>query len=171
MGLREEWLARARRTGGERRAEGYWVLVAPVWDAVSIYDGPEVFLAQYAAAPEPSRVLLAAHWCQSEVCNGGFAQFFANSTGVLAPEAAAAFRAIGMAGAARVVEDAMACLGSPYPRDRDARDAALERLAATLDEDDDSAFDALDGEFYALHKREGGGFEAAADAYAARHAR
>ncbi|WP_369973953.1 DUF4375 domain-containing protein [Polaromonas sp. SP1] len=36
----------------------------------------------------PSRHLFAVHWCQSEICNGGFMQFFANSTGVLAPEVA-----------------------------------------------------------------------------------
>ncbi|WP_164468170.1 DMP19 family protein [Caulobacter vibrioides] len=48
-----------------------------------------MFLAGFSAVPTPSKHLLATHWLQSEVHNGGFSQFFSNSTGVLAPEAVA----------------------------------------------------------------------------------
>jgi hypothetical protein len=65
----------------------YWDLVEPVWDEINIYDGPDVFLETFQKVPLKIGYLYAVHFCQSEVCNGGFGQFFFNSTGVLAPEA------------------------------------------------------------------------------------
>src|SRR5262245_43021588 len=49
---------------------GYWDTVDPVWDKISI-DGVEEFLETYAQAPLHAALLFAAHFCQSEVCNGG----------------------------------------------------------------------------------------------------
>jgi hypothetical protein len=74
----------------------YWEVLGPVGGSVSIYDGPELFLREFAALSAKEATLLAAHWYQSEICNGGFNQFFGNSAGVLAPEAVAAFISIGM---------------------------------------------------------------------------
>ena len=137
----------------------------PIWDAVSIYDGGDAFLRQYAAAPEASRTLFAAHWTQSEVRNGGFGQYFSNSTGVLAPEAVVAFRKLGMPRTAAAVEKAMSFFGSPYPRDREARDEALEAGFARFGEDFDPFVEADDAFFESIEE-EAGGFERAADAYA-----
>ena len=67
--------------------ELYWSLVEPISDKIEIYEGPEEFACAFAGVPRPAGLLFAAHFCQSEVCNGGFDQFFSNSTGVLAPEA------------------------------------------------------------------------------------
>ena len=144
----------------------YWKLVEPVWDTISIYDGPETFLAQFSAAPTASRVLFAAHWCQSEVRNGGFLQFFSNSTGVLAPEAMEAFAVLGMPKTARLLQAAMAVLGPVYPRCRDDREGVIESVFSSLDDEDRYPFDSFDEEFFDLIKAEGGGFEAAADRYA-----
>ena len=144
---------------------GYWALVEPFWDQVSIYDGPVRFFDDIAKVPEVSRHLLTAHWCQSEVCNGGFDQLFANSTGVLTPEAAAAFRAIGMPNTAAVVEAAIAEFGASFPRDRRSRMAALEKLREA--NKPSRAFDSLDSRFYDLIETEHGGCEAAADKFAA----
>lgn len=87
--------------------EGYWRLVGPSWEEINIYDGPDVFLDSYSKAPVEAALLYAAHFCQSEVCNGGFKQFFFNPTGVLAPEAVLGFRAIGQEKVAELVENAM----------------------------------------------------------------
>lgn len=65
--------------------EEYWKLVEPIWDQISIHDGPEKFLLDFGKAPERSRILHAAHWAQSEAMNGGLGQFFDNPTGILAP--------------------------------------------------------------------------------------
>lgn len=101
----------------------YWALIEKVFDDVSIYDGPREFQRQFLPLPQKVRHLLAAHWCQSEVCNGGFDQFFLNSTGVLAPEAAEGFRAMGLERAAVLLERAMAKFGERYPRNRAATEA------------------------------------------------
>ena len=100
--------------------------------------------------------MFAAHFCQSEVCNGGFDQFFWNSTGVLAPEAVEGFRQIGQSQVAALVESAMELLGSPYPRDRDERQERLSHVPKP-------SLDSLDQKFFSLIESEAGGFEKAAD--------
>lgn len=140
-------------------SEGYWQLVEPVWNRIDL-DGVEQFLKTYREVALRPALFYAAHFCQSEVCNGGFRQFFLNSTGVLAPEAVAGFRAIGQNGVAAVVKAAMDELAVPYPRDRTVRMIRLAELPQ-------NKFDALDGQFYNLIEMENGGFERAADQYAA----
>jgi hypothetical protein len=138
--------------------DAYWAKVEPIWKAISIYEGGDTFLEQFQRVQGKLGDLLAAHWCQSEVRNGGFAQFFGNSTGVLAPEAAAGFRAIGMPRCAAVIAEAMSFFGRPYPREREEREAALTGEARP--------FAALDDQFYDLLSEEAGGFAVAADKYA-----
>jgi hypothetical protein len=140
---------------------GYWKVVEPFWDLINIYDGPEEFRSTYDSAPKISGLMFAAHFCQSEVCNGGFGQFFSNSTGVLAPEAVEGFRRIGQPQVAAVVESAMELLGAAYPRDRDAREERLPRLPK-------GALDVLDEKFFSLIESEAGGFEKAANLFVER---
>lgn len=147
----------------------YWDLVEPIWEAISIYDGPENFLRQYNSAPEAARTLFAAHWCQSEICNGGFDQFFSNSTGVLAPEAVVAFQKIGMLETAALVERAMLLLGDSYPRDRDTREEAIETAWEASSDQENGPFGDMDPLFFTLIKEECGGFGNAADAFASEH--
>lgn len=149
---------------------GYSDHIEPFWESVSVYDGPEEFLLHFTEMPEHAAHLFALHWCASEVCNGGFRQFFFNSTGVLAPEAAAGFSAIGMPRTAAAVAAAIASFGEPYPRDREERQDALDALDpdSNDDGDRDSAFADLDSRFYDLLGRENGGMERAAENYAAR---
>jgi hypothetical protein len=141
-------------------AESYWDHIEPFWDAVSIYNGAGVFLKQFGRMPEHAGHLFAVHWCISEVCNGGFHQFFCNSTGVLAPEAVAGFKAVDMPKTAELVAEAMARLPQPYPRDRFERQEALDGLEPELDDDDwKSPFDDLDGRFFDLYDSENGGWD------------
>ena len=144
----------------------YWDLVAAICDQVSIYDGPEVFLNGFNASPRRARNLLAAHWCVSEVTNGGFTQFFSNSTGVLAPEAADAFSEIGLAELSRLVREAIAYFGPSYPRDRSKRQDILEVLVSNSDLRR-GPFGVLDGKFDDLLSLDSGGWEVCANAYAA----
>jgi hypothetical protein len=128
-------------------------------DVINIYDGPDVFLETFNQVRREIGLLYATAWCQDEVCNGGFRQFFDNSTGVLAPEAVEGFIAIGQPQIAELVVQAMAKLGLPYQRDRGTRESALEQLPK-------DAFDELDTKFYALTHTEGGGFSPASERYA-----
>jgi hypothetical protein len=139
----------------------YGTLMYQVWDELIVFDDPETFKRNFTAAPVAPRTLFAAHWCQSEVRNGGFHQFFWNSTGGLAPEAETAFRELGMPLTSDVVRRALGLFGEPFPRDRDARWQQLEEL-------DRSSLERLDEEFYALWDSENGGFISAAESYAAK---
>ena len=118
-------------------------------DLVSVYDGPDEFLEQFARVSEPQGLLWAAHFCQSEVCNGGFHQFFQNPTGVLAPEAIRGFQMIGVHEAARIISAATAQFSAPYPRDGD--DRYQELLEIEGDGRDRASWDPfyeLDQKFY-----------------------
>ncbi len=130
--------------------------------------GPEIFLREWRGTPQAPADLFAAHWCQEEVCNGGFHQFFDNSTGVLGPEAAAAFEHIGMPKLRALVRRALAFFGEPYPRDRSARMGQLKAYAAAHP-DAPKPFDSLDDEFFLLLRSEAGGWFTAADSYAIAH--
>lgn len=139
----------------------YWSTVEPFWEAINIGEGPEVFRKTFETVPRVSGLLFAAHFCQSEVCNGGFRQFFSNSTGVLAPEAAEGFREIGQPKIATLIQSAMGLVGSPYLRDREERQARLKQISK-------DSLDLLDEEFFDLIESENGGFQEAADSYAER---
>ena len=65
----------------------YWDVIAPIWDDLSIYDGEAVFLYKFNGLSIKQQTLLAAHWANSEIMNGGLGQFFDKSSCVLAPEA------------------------------------------------------------------------------------
>lgn len=148
----------------------YWDRLGAAFDQVDIYNGADAFFAGFAPLPAPVQHLFAAHWCQSEVNNGGFDQFFFNSTGVLAPEAEAGFRAIGLTGVADIVREAISLLGPTYPREREARIAAMDAVAGTGERrflDVQRRFSDLDDRFYAAMKDVE--YFAIAEAYAARH--
>jgi hypothetical protein len=55
--------------------ERYCNAIEPIWDTIEI-DSPESFQSTFSRVPAELGLLYAAHFCQSEVCNGGFAQFF-----------------------------------------------------------------------------------------------
>jgi hypothetical protein len=168
--------------------ESYWDVLEPYWSRLSI-DNPEAFLASAAAAPRAVVMLYAAHFSQSEICNGGFLQFFWNSTGVLAPEACESFPAMGMPQLGAVVHFAVSRLGMPYPRRREDRwDALLVQSGRSSEELEEIFqaqdqlylafqeatrpldFESLDKLFFQLIREESGGFEAVATRYAAVHA-
>lgn len=154
----------------------YWELLKTYWDSINLYDGPDIFLDEFKRIPAHIQHLAAAHWTQSEVINGGFSQYFYNSTGVLAPEAILAFHAIGMPETAIAVETAMETLGAPYPRDRAARHDRLLALPDTRMTENDygtfycagDVFSDLDERFYQLLDQEAGGFDVAANLYASK---
>ena len=130
----------------------------PIKDFVSIYDGPEVFLRDLNKVGREQGLLWSARWCLDEVCNGGFDQFFGNSTGVLAPEAVQGFRMIRARAMVQITSRAMAMLGSPYLRDRTERGRALRKIRKPGKRREEwDPFYNLDEQVYALEKR--GGFE------------
>jgi Domain of unknown function (DUF4375) len=145
-----------------------WPFSDVTTDAISIYEDAEVYLDDYSAASPTMQVLFAAYWFQAEVLNGGLAQFFANDTGVLAPEAVDACQKLQLPMLASKLSHAMTWFGTPYPRDRDIRESALER-ARGADDESPSPFEALDAEVSELIYDEGPGLERAAIEFVKSH--
>jgi hypothetical protein len=142
--------------------EPVWLPLNASWD-----EGVDAFLCRFRAVRPEVGNLYAAHWCQSEVCNGGFRQFFSNTTGILAPEALKAFEAIGLTEWTSILGEATGCFGRRYPRERDERiDQMPARIAAQAREGQDP-FERLNERFFAWLHTEPDRWERAADGYAA----
>lgn len=93
----------------------------------------------------PQRAYFVAWVLDAEVRNGGFAQYFVNSSGGTAGDAVAAFEAIGAAGHAAVVRRAAALFGPAGPAaDRDERHEQLAGLSG----EQDAEMARLDTEYY-----------------------
>jgi hypothetical protein len=99
----------------------YLDVLEPYWNRVDIHDSAEVFKSGFYSLPEPMQHLYAAHWAVYEIKNGALTQFYFNSTGVLAPEAVIALKALGLIISAEALENSMAEFGAPYPRDYELR--------------------------------------------------
>jgi hypothetical protein len=149
----------------QKPANGYWGVLEPFWEKINIYRGSAVFRRTYGAAPPIERDLFAAHFCESEVSNGGLHQFFMNPTGVLAPEAAAAFRRVGFKGTASSLEKAMEFFGARYPREQRIRAARLDAFARK-NPDNWDPFLRLTARFYRSLGRQHAPFFNALDRYA-----
>lgn len=95
-------------------------LVFPRWDR----DG-------FRALTPPEQVAYCVDALEREVNNGGFQQFFWNSSGDTAVETLRALEALGATEAARLVTRALAVFPDARPpADREARIALLETLPA-----------------------------------------
>ena len=99
----------------------YWDHIKDAYEKTSIYDGGVAFRSEFARLPAHIGDLLAVHWALSEIENGGFHQFFANPTGVLAPEAAQGFERIGLPEVADLIRRAVAHFEGAYPREQHER--------------------------------------------------
>lgn len=137
----------------------YWDLISNAYDRVSICNGPHRWLDGLQRFPRGVGLLLAVHWLQSEVNNGGLIQFFDNATGVVAPEAIEGLQAIGLEEAAAVVQSALDLLPTPYPRDGSERERHRQRLLG--------ATEGLDDRLYELWGPRGDKLYDAMDRYAA----
>jgi hypothetical protein len=83
----------------------------------------------YAALTEPEKFFLCVWQLEAEINNGGFDQYFLNSSGDHAVEAALALGAIGAPQMAKVVGQAIAVFGPDGPAaDWDIRQEQLDGL-------------------------------------------
>ena len=124
-------------------------LLKEAYEKIEFHEGQEVFFTTFRSVDREAALLYAANWCQYEICNGGFDQFFSNSTGILAPEAIQGLNLLGMHQTAALVQLACSRLPEPYPRERQKRQACL----AIMPKND---FDDLEKQFYRLINQEDG---------------
>lgn len=107
----------------------------------------EMALDGKAKPSKPERVVLAVEAIEREVNNGGFLQFFVNSSLEYTKDIVEAFRLIGCPATAGLCQKAIDLLGVQDLTDLDAIEAA------SFEVDDDQSrveqFNALDDEYYA----------------------
>ena len=92
---------------------------------------------------EPERIFYVGQILEMEVNNGGFSQFFFNSSGDFANEIVSAFTKIGAVKTAEICKRAVSIYDGEVPADRDEREDVFvgdEELGAVLDECDDAFF-------------------------------
>ena len=95
------------------------------------------------------RALYVLSWADAEILNGGFSQFYFNSTGYFAPDLPASAELVGAPEHARIATRANALLAGEragVPRARGPREALLDRVPAKDLSD-------LDERWYALSDR------------------
>ena len=100
---------------------------------------------QMAVLTKPERVFYIAQSLQMEVENGGFSQFFYNTSGAFSGELAGAFAEIGAHRIAEICKAAVAVFGREIPVDRREREELLDQLEG---DGVNEALEACDNAFY-----------------------
>ena len=95
---------------------------------------------------EPERIFYITQTLEMEVNNGGFSQFFYNSSGNFSNELVGAFTAIGANATAAICQKAISAFGRDIPVDSDEREKMLDELESDeideiLEECDSAFFD------------------------------
>jgi hypothetical protein len=103
---------------------------------------PLVWEVPWSEVSSAKRIFISVWQLEAEVNNGGFHQYFWNSSGNLAADTPAALEAIGAIRTAEIVERANGLFGAGPPVDERLRLAALESI-------DENVFESLDEEFLA----------------------
>lgn len=125
-----------------------WAVIEPLWAAVDFSKGGGFVTETLSGATEGQRLLFAVDWCQKEVRNGGFEQFFINSAGMLWKDALAGFLAIGAKDYAVLLEKAL----SIFPNG-EAHVSKTERskvLRSVPKQKRTALFEPLEADFYQL---------------------
>lgn len=122
-----------------------YAVIDPVWWTADIYGSADEYQASLRSFSRSQRLVHALCWNIAEVNNGGHDQFYFNSTGIVWPDAIAAFDAIGLSDGADIVRQSAQRLGGAPARDRSERQNQLEQKQPR--------FDDLDDQFYELQKR------------------
>lgn len=128
----------------------YWLAVDPIWEKVSIYDGFEKYKKQISKFPDIQINLFAAHWLNSEVNNGGFHQFYSNSTGIVIIEAIRAYKEMGLINTSNLIEKTARFFENHDIRDREVRNELLDEYEDNHDEDLWNPFENDDDNFYKM---------------------
>ena len=93
---------------------------------------------------EAERIFYITQTLEMEINNGGFSQFFYNSSGNFSNELVSAFHAIGASTTAAICQKAISAFGRDLPVDKEAREELLDELESEeideILEECDSAF-------------------------------
>ena len=98
-----------------------------------------------SALSEAERIFYITQTLEMEVNNGGFSQFFYNSSGNFSNELVGAFTAIGANATAAICQKAISAFGRDIPVDRDEREEMLDKLES---DEFDEILEECDNAFY-----------------------
>lgn len=119
----------------------YPSIYAPFSKELNFYEGREYWLASIKSIPIKAVHLFSIHWLHLEVYNGGFWQYFYNSTSNSYPEALEGFVEIGMPNVAEVLSSASNKLGPKFPFEREIRRSIVGEPSKRMDfEEEDNKF-------------------------------
>ena len=109
-------------------------------------DGKAQYGDDMSVLSEAERVFYITQTLEMEVNNGGFSQFFFNSSGNFSNELVGAFTTIGANTTAAICQKAIAAFGRDIPIDRDEREEMLDELES---DEIDEILEECDDAFYA----------------------
>lgn len=95
---------------------------------------------------EAERIFYVTQTLEAEVSNGGFSQFFYNSSSEFSNEIVSAFSAIGAHATAEICQKAIDSFGREIPDDADEREELLDELLD--DEEIEAVLEECDEAFY-----------------------
>lgn len=100
-----------------------------------------------SSEPRDVQLMSATSYGVADINNGGFHQFFSNSTGVFAPEMVEWFERADLPKAATIMREAIAVFGTDFPRSQEKRQEFLAKFPGETREEADP-FIMLDDRFY-----------------------
>jgi hypothetical protein len=103
-----------------------WAVIERIWNELRTPYEPDERLWELTPG---QRAIYALTWTRAEVSNGGFVQYFDNSTGYLLPEAIEGAEVLGAPEWVRLLEEARDALPGEYSRSRQRRQARLNALS------------------------------------------
>jgi Domain of unknown function (DUF4375) len=149
-----------------RKLDIYWPIVESAVDKIGVnWENSAEFWSSFANLSSKEQLLISAHFCDSEICNGGFLQLFSNITGILSGHAQQAFLQFGMPNTAAVFEKALLWFFPEEPLIREKRVEKLTLYRSMIElqipnaqRSDWDPFLELDELYYNLKEEENGGF-------------
>ena len=131
MGLFDMFKKKDKAVKGNDNMEHIWNLTDTINFVVAMkehLDNKTQYGEDMSALSEAERIFYITQTLEMEVNNGGFSQFFYNSSGNFSNELVGAFTAIGANATAAICQKAISAFGRDIPVDRDEREEMLDEL-------------------------------------------
>ena len=149
MGLFDMFKKKDKVVNGNDNMEHIWNLTDTNDFVVAMtehLDNKTQYGEDMSTLSEAERIFYITQTLEMEVNNGGFSQFFYNSSGNFSNELVGAFTAIGANATAAICQKAISAFGRDIPVDRDEREEMLDELEndeidEILEECDSAFFD------------------------------
>ena len=148
MGLFDMFKKKDKVVKGNNNMEHIWNLTDTNDFVVAMtehLDNKTQYGEDMSALSEAERIFYITQTLEMEVNNGGFSQFFYNSSGNFSNELVGAFTAIGANATAAICQKAISAFGRDIPVDSDEREKMLDELES---DEIDEILEECDSAFY-----------------------